>query len=284
MAKPSAIRSMADLRAGINILLYGDNGVGKTPLLGSSPRCLILNADPPDSIMSAKAYGSTADVWNFADWSDAEEAFEYLRHERDHGYEWVWLDSITGMQFVGLDGIMEDLVAAKPHRDRYVPDMQQYLQNMNRLSTWVRDMSALPINFGMTSHPFRWIEGESEEDEAEMVWPFIQGKNMPAKICGWMNVIGYVKLGQAQVKGQTGTHQLLYTKELPGYYARDRFSVLPSPMVNPTIPRIQSIIEDKVGGNVKKVPMPVKKATPPKAVKPVTKKLPVRRIPTKKGK
>lgn len=278
MPKPDAIKSMANLRAGINILLYGDNGVGKTPLLGSSPRCLILNADPPDSVMSAKAYGSTADVWNFGDWADAEEAFEYLRHTRDHGYEWVWLDSVTGMQFVGLDGIMEDLVASKPHRDRYVPDKHEYLQNMNRLSTWVRDMSALPVNFGMTSHPFRWVDGDGEE----VVWPWVQGKDMPQKLCGWMNVIAYVKIGKAKVKGVEGSHQLVYTKELPSYYARDRFSALPSPMVDPTIPRIQSIIESKVGGNVKKVPKPVKKAAPPKAVQP---RPAIRRpIPMKKGK
>ncbi len=279
MAKPSAIRSMADRRTGINMMIYGDNGAGKTPILGTSPRCLILNADPPDSVMSAKASGSNADVWDFADWSDAEEAFEYLRHTPDHGYEWVWLDSITGMQFVGLDGIMEDLVAAKPHRDRYVPDKHEYLQNMNRLSTWVRDMSALPINFGMTSHPFRWTPSEDADEE---IWPWVQGKDMPQKICGWMNVIGYVKIGKAKVGGVEGTHQLLYTKGLPGYYARDRYYALPSPMVDPTIPRIQSIIEKKLGGTVTKVPIPAKKAAPPKAV---AKQAPtIRRIPPKKGK
>lgn len=263
MAKPNAIQSMANLKAGINMLIYGDNGSGKTPMIGSGPKTLILNSDPPESVLSAKVAGSDADVWNISDWSDAEEAHEYLRHERDHGYEWVWLDSITGLQFVGLDGIMEDLVAAKPHRDRYVPDKHEYLQNMNRLSTWTRDMSSLPINFGMTSHPFRWTDSEGDE----MTWPWVQGKDMPQKICGWMNIIGYVKIGKAKVKGVEGTHQLLYVRELPGYYARDRFSALPSPMVDPTIPRIQSIIESKVGGNVRKAHQPVKKATKPMVVK-----------------
>lgn len=254
---------MADLKAGINMLLYGDNGCGKTPLIGSSPKALILNADPPESVISAKVAGSDADIWNFSDWSDADEAFEYLRHTPNHGYEWVWLDSITGMQFVGLDGIMEDLVAVKPHRDRYVPDKHEYLQNMNRLSTWIRDMAALPVNLGLTSHPFRWTGGEEED---EMVWPWVQGKDMPQKICGWMNVIGYVRIGKAKVGGVEGNHQLLYTSGRPGYYARDRFSALPKTMVNPTIPRIQSIIEGKVGQNVKKPPTPIKRAAPPKAV------------------
>lgn len=267
MAKPDAIHSMADLKAGINILLYGDNGVGKTPLIGSSPRCLILNADPPESVLSAKIAGSNADVWNFRDWSDAEEAHEYLRHEKNHGYEWVWLDSIIGMEFGGLDGIMADLVAAKPHRDRFVPDKHEYLQNFNRLTSWVRDMSSLPINFGMVSHPFRW---QSDPDAEEMVWPWVQGKGMPAKICGFMNVIGYVRIGK--VKGKDEPQQLLHTSKLPRYYARDRFSALPPTMVNPTIPRIQSTIESKVGGNVRKASRPVSKAVRPVAAKPLVKK------------
>lgn len=274
MAKPTAITSMANLKAGINILLYGDNGCGKTPLIGSSPKCLILNSDPPEAVLSAKVAGSTADVWNISDWSDAEEAYEYLRHERDHGYQWVWLDSITGLQFVGLDGIMEDLVAAKPHRDRYVPDKHEYLQNMNRLSTWTRDMSALPINFGMTSHPFRFLQEGAEE---EVVWPWVQGKDMPAKICGWMNIIGYVRIGRAKVGGVEGVHQLLHTSGRPGYYARDRFSALPPAMVNPTVPKIQSIIESKVGGNVRKPLVPVKKVAKPAAIKKVAPKPAIRR-------
>jgi DNA replicative helicase MCM subunit Mcm2 (Cdc46/Mcm family) len=272
MTKPAAIHSMANLRAGINILLYGDNGVGKTPIIGTSPKCLILNSDPPESVLSAKIAGSNADVWNFSDWSDAEESYEYLRHEPNHGYEWVWLDSITGMQFVGLDGIMEDLVAVKPHRDRFVPDKHEYLQNMNRLSTWVRDMSALPINFGLTSHPFRW---RPDTEEEEIVWPWVQGKDMPAKICGFMNVIAYVRIGK--VKGKDDPQQLMYTGKLPRYYARDRFSALPSPLVNPTIPRIQSVIESKVGGSVRQVIRPIKKANKAKVIKTLGPKVPMKR-------
>lgn len=249
MDKPDAIRSMKDMRAGINMLIYGDNGSGKTPLIGSGTDTLILNCDPPEAILSAKIAGSASDVWTISDWSDADEAHEYLRHAR-HPYKWVWCDSATGLQNSGLNGIMEDLVAAKPHRDRYVPDMAQYLQNMNRLRTWVRYMSSLPINFGITAHPFRW-DPESEDSE-EMVWPWVQGKGMPADICGYMNIIGFVRIRKVKVGDKTQTVQTLYSKDLPRYYARDRFSALPSPMNNPTIPKIEKAIMEKVGDAVRK--------------------------------
>lgn len=266
MAKPDAIRSLRDLRAGINIMLYGDNGTGKTPLIGTSPDCLILNADPPDAVLSAKAAGSTADVWNVRDWNDADEAHEYLRHSK-HGYRWVWCDSGTGLQFGGLEGIMEDLVAVKPHRDRFVPDQHEYLQNMNRLKTWVRNMSGLPFNFGITSHPFRW---QPEDEDEEMVWPFFQGKGMPAHICGFMNVIAYVRI--RRVKDSDRTVQTLYTGGLPKYYARDRFGALPSPLNNPTIPDIEKRILAKVGGATRgQIVKPTRARSIPKPVKPVKK-------------
>lgn len=250
MAKPDSIRQLTDLTAGINLLLYGDNGVGKTPILGTSPDCLILNADAPDAVLSARVAGSAADVWQVRDWNDADEAYEYLRHERKLPYRWVWLDSVSGLQDAGLNHIMEDLVAVKKHRDRYVPDKHEYLQNMNRLKVWVRQMSGLPINFGMTAHPFRW---EPEEGE-EQIWPWVQGKGMPAVICGYFNVIGYVRIRAK--KDKSDTEQVLYTRKLPRYYARDRFSAIPSPMTNPNIPDIERLIREKVGDGAKKVKKP----------------------------
>lgn len=267
MAKPAAISSMAGVKAGINILIYGDNGVGKTPLIGTSESCLILNADSPESVLSAKLAGSTAEVWNIRDWNDAEEAHEYLRHN-NHGYKWIWLDSLPGLQESGLHQLMEDLVASKPHRDKFIPDMHEYLGNMNRLRLWVREMSALPVNFGITAHPFRTQDDKDEE----ITYPWVQGKNMPQSICAFMNVIGFLRLRSKEGK----TEQVLYTKKLPNYYARDRFSLLPSPMVNPTIPRLEKLIMDKLGGTVRPIG---NKTIPAKPVAKIVKKtLPRKRV------
>lgn len=251
MAKPTAIKPMASLKAGMNMLVYGDNGTGKTPLIGTSPNCLILNGDPPEAVLSAKMNGSTAEVWTLRDWNDAEEAHDYLRNEK-HGYEWVWLDGIGGLQESGLAHIMEDLVARKKHRNLYVPDQHEYLENMNRLRLWIKWMAGLPFNFGVTAHPFRL---EYEEDK-EIVYPWVQGKGMPQSVCGFMNVIAFVRIG----KNKAGeVQQMVYTKRLPRYYARDRFAALPSPMINPTIPQIEELVKKKVGDS--QTPTTVVRAT-----------------------
>jgi hypothetical protein len=220
----------------INWLLYGDPGVGKTVLLGTSPKCLILEAD--DGSESAAIQGSKAEKWKMNDWADMLEAYEYLRHE-DHGYEWVWLDSCTLFQESGLDMIMEDLVAGKPHRSIYLPDRGEYQENMRRLGMWVRNMKPLPFNFGITAHAMRVADDESE---TEMMWPLIQGKNMPQKLCGYMGLVTYMTVR----KTAAGKERILITDKTAKYYAKDRFDALGGRMLNPTVPKIQELVAKRL--------------------------------------
>jgi hypothetical protein len=117
-AKPKLPDSIKPLRTGesryTRILVYGDPGVGKTPFAASAPNALILDVDY--GLESAIATGSTAKKWKVSDWNDATEALEYLRGGGVRDFEWVVLDGGTMLQQRGLDNIMEDLHAAKPHR------------------------------------------------------------------------------------------------------------------------------------------------------------------------
>lgn len=161
---------------------------------------------------------------------------------------------------------MEDVVAARPHRKVYHPDKGEYGENMNRLKLFVRHMSALPINFGITSHPF-----EVEDTEGNLQWmPFIQGKNMIHVVCSYMNVIGYLTLDERAGR----TRRVLYTTKHNNFYARDRFNALGGKVIEPTIPKIQEAIERKIKNN-----RPAKRTTTKKkaAVKRTVAKRTVRR-------
>lgn len=260
--------SASPIPYGINFMLYADPGWGKTPFIADRDRTLILDAD----LGAESATGLPAHIRPIRVWSELEEAYEWLRDGGLSKYDWVWLDGISVGQQRLLTGIMDDLVAAKPHRKRWQADKGEYGENMFRLKQWIEDMCALPINFGMTSHPWRFEDYVSGED---MIMPWIQGRNMPQVVCGMMNVIGYGALDSEGVR-------LLHTAPQNGYYARDKFKALGPGMKNPSI----KSIEDRIHKKVKEVASQRTSATPvkaaaKKAVAPVKKAGPIRPTPRK---
>jgi hypothetical protein len=239
MTRPRAIVPVTTVEDDyIRMMVYGDSGVGKTVFASTSPRCLILNCDPAGTT-SAAVRGSEAQRWNILDWNDMTEAYEYLRHEGHKEFDWVWVDSLTLFQERGLDNIMQDLVADKPHRKVYLPDKGEYGQNMNRVLILMRNMVALPMNLGVTAHVLR----TEDEDGKVTFMPAIQGKNMPDKICAYMGIVGYMYARRTKEQTEIG----LRTRKDAKHYAKDRFDAFPSGrLLSPTVPLLTAAVEKKL--------------------------------------
>lgn len=222
------------------LMVYADPGVGKTFLIGTGARedhdTLIIRP-PTDHTDTIKIHfpGVEVDEFVASNWQDADEIHEYLRHEK-HGYRWVWLDSVSLFQEVGLDGIMEDLVANKPHRNLYIPDKGEYGENMSRLSRYIRMMTALDFNFGMTAHVFRYTFATTGE---ELMMPWIQGKQMPEKISAYANVVGYLGTVESE---KHGTVRALYTETHDEYYAKDGFGAFKGRILNPALTSMEESV------------------------------------------
>lgn len=251
----------------IRMVLYGDPGVGKTPMIATGEKTLILDAD--NGTISAAIVGTEAERWRMRDWDDMGEASEYMRHEGFKKYRWVWLDSGTLFQDRGLDHIMRDLVSARAHRKIYAPDKGEYGQNMNRLLIWVREMVEIPINFGITAHTFR-VERDDPEDpnnSKTQYMPHFQGKQMPDKICGEMNMVGFMYA--REVDGDNGATVLRRYLRVRGdewHFGKDRFGAIPNGLMsNPSIPKLERLIAGKLpAGNQIVKKSPAKKAAPVK--------------------
>lgn len=237
MAKPDGIRPVSMGQGLIRMMVVGIPGAGKSPLAGTSPRGIVFRP-PTESSVSMASLGSTCDEWVFTDWSDMDDIKEYMRNEGHRQYSWWWLDNITLAQEVLLDDVFEDVVLRKgQERAQFGPDRGEYGVNMHRLGKWVRDMLTVPTHMGITAHPLHYTDSNGQE----WVMPGIQGKNMPEKICGYMNLIGHLHAHTR--KGTTKEYRVLTTRINGIYYAKDQFNALGGRMVSPTIPKIEAAVQ-----------------------------------------
>lgn len=263
-AKPQPLRR----GKGISMLVYGVPGAGKTRLLGSAERTLVIRP-PVDHTDSIETPGNVKELV-VSDWSGMLEAFQYLQQGGHEEFDWVWFDSISLFQDLGLDDIMADAIAKKPTRaierggqkiPEYGPDQGEYKINFDRVAKWVRDMTGLAdaglINFGITAHPFEWYDPIRQED----VWaPWVQGRNMSPKVCGYMNVVAYLRV----VRRKDGSTVRVLLTEAEGFVGKDQYSAFPTlkngdaGIVEPTMAKVMSAIETARGT---KAPGATKKAT-----------------------
>lgn len=220
----------------INLLVYAYPGGGKTVLAGSGGRrSLILDMDTGEGTASAEALGSDAFVQPTRGYQDLHEAYEYLRHSK-HSFSWVWWDSGTLFQDRALiDDVTADAHAENKKQDEHVPSQREYLKNMNQFMQYVRWFAALPINFGVTAHVSVMEDIEREE---LVLCPAFQGKNMPSKVMGYMNVVGHLKKRETE----KGAQRRLVVQPRGAWIAKDRFNSLGSFVAEPSVPKIEELI------------------------------------------
>lgn len=225
------------------MFLFADPGWGKTRFAGTSPgRVLIIR--PPfehvDAILPRDRSRVREEVVD--DWDGMNVIKDRLRAEGQK-YDWVWFDSISGFQDAGLDDLWQTVITEKPHRARYGLDQAEYGINMMRLGQWVRDIVALSdtgmFNFGMTAWPAELQESQ-DPMRVKRLMPWVQGKNMSSKMCGYMNVVAF---GDYTDKGT----RILRTSGTDRYFAKDQFDSLQpkGTLLEPTMPKLLAKINAK---------------------------------------
>jgi len=235
------------------MLVHGDPGVGKTSLIGtggSDYRTLIIRPpiDHADPIV-----GSGVQEMLVSNWEDIFDALEYLRHEGE-SWDWVWIDSISLLQDIGLDDVYESAIDSKGGRSgaraRFGPDRGEYRINMWRLEQFIRfAVGASLFNMGVTAHSFWFTDPELGNTQ---LMPWIQGRAMPQKICGMMNLVAYMEVVRREVRGQTRESRVLRVNKTERYYAKCQFKTPTGEPVfdggsiyNPTMPEIATALGRK---------------------------------------
>jgi len=255
MSKPTSIKP-ANRSRHARLCIYSDPGVGKTRLVGTSVLCgrTLLIRPPTDHIDAIPlANRERLEDAVLDDWGQMNEMLDFLRHEGDQ-YDWVWLDSASLMQDHLLDDIWDTVVSEKPARARYGPDKGEYGINMHRLGVWMRHVVGPDtFNFGFTAHTAQLSPSEDPEEDRKLM-PWIQGKNMSPKFCGYMNAVLFMEVAKI---GGKDNRRVLRTHATSRYYGKDQFDMDTKThrVVDPTMPKLVELMEAGRGA-------PLGKATP----------------------
>lgn len=254
------------------VMIYGVPGARKTRFVGSGEGVLIIRppTDHTDSIAD-----SDADEIVCGDWSAMFETFANLQQGAGKRYKWVWWDGISLGQDVLLQDVMADALVRKPTRavnkggiqvPEFSFDQGEYGINFNRIVKWVGDMVGLAkdgmFGFGITAHPMDWYDPVKQE---HMLAPWVQGKNMSEKICGFMNIVAYLQVQ----KRKDDTPQTVLLTEAEGFYGKDQYNCFPelkngrSGLISPTLPKLEKLIGGRMEPEKRRKQRPARKTRKP---------------------
>jgi hypothetical protein len=252
MAKKPSIIKPPGLTEHIFMGVQGDPGIGKTRLVGSTPgRVLVIR--PPqehtDSWLPAdrkRAAQGEIEEAVVNDRDDLDALLQYLR--ADGGvYDWVWLDNASIMFDVILDDVWDSVIKVKEHRKGGPIDQGEYGIAMTFYARWLRHIVGPDkFNFGFTAHSeiVASPDKDAEGLPIDKLMPWIQGKQMPQRFCGYMNIVAYYH--KAKIGGKEG-RRVLRTESSPNYYAKDQFDAFGGRVVDPTMPKLLELIEKSPG-------------------------------------
>lgn len=255
-AAPSEdMETSAQKRKHATMALYSDPGKGKTRLCASAAefgKVLIIrsNIDHTDSILAEHRGNVDERVVN--DWDDMDKLLDEIRSGLAKKYVWGFLDSISLTQDVLLDDIWDTVIAEKPQRARYGLDKQEYGINMTRIGRWLRHVIGPDLwNFGITAHTERLLSPDRDEDgdPIEKLMPWVQGKQMANKVCGYTNLVAFL---DQDTKGR----RVLHTSSTDWFYGKNQYE--PSGedwgIVNPTMSDLVARIEKHRGAPLGQLP------------------------------
>lgn len=270
---PSNILELQDEDEYLNLLVYGDSGIGKTVFAGSDDEVLFI-APEDNGTLSAKRFGSNAKKWKVVRWNDIVASYTWLASLETIPFNWVVLDSLTEMQQMCMRHILEEAVRNNPARDPDVPQLQDWQPYFEKVRKMIKLFNALPVNCLFTALQ----QDEENEDGEKVVLPMMQGKGTQyaKQVASWMDSFGRMSAGRRKAgENEDGSPKWEEVRQIQWkaskqVMAKDRTRCLEPKTVNLSLKEVRELLEE----GPKPATQPGR-VVPPKTDKPVKKQEPV---------
>lgn len=219
----------------LNMLIYGDSGIGKTVLCGSASvveaMSPVLFLDVEGGVEPLRTMYPDVDVVRIKKVKDLVSAYQGLAGK--HPYKTVVIDSLTELQKLYMGEIMVNVVKEDSDRDPDVPGMYEWNKNTEQVRKLVRAYRDLPVNTIFTA-----LAEQRKIDNLTKTVPSFSNKligEIPA-------IVDLVLYFYTKMKGQNEILRFLLTQKTEKIVAKDRTTKLPVLVEEPTFTDLHNLI------------------------------------------
>lgn len=224
----------------INMLVYGNSGMGKTRLAGTADSVpemrKVLILDVEGGTLTLTHSNPNVDIVRVATWKEVQAVYDEL-YAGNHDYSTIVLDSLTEIQKFNMYNVMDDLKKDPKNSERSidVPSMREWGINLEQMRKFVRAFRDMPINTIFTA-----LAKEEKNQKTGMIHkkPSLSGK-LADEVAAFLDIVCYMYV--KELDGQM--QRMLLTTSTDEYVAKDRTGKLPLVIQNPTMTEIYKHIE-----------------------------------------
>lgn len=238
-----AIETIDDQVEWLNILVYGDPGVGKTYFGGTAedhPDLAPMLAVNIEGGLTTLRHRKGLHTKTVRSMKELENLYNTLYHSISDGkikYKTLMLDSLTELADLDMRDIMKEAFSRNPDKvDKDVPSQREWGKSRAHIRTIVRAFRDLPCHVIYTAH----VGTEQNEGQPMKYFPGFSGK-LRTEVPGFMDIVGYMSV---QNKGG-GPARFLQVQGTNRVVAKDRTAALGDVVEDPSLP----LIWEKIMGN-----------------------------------